>query len=48
MIPVEKNKTYEIKIAALGSNGEGIGRIRGWNHWHEKGRDKRTGPDFPG
>ena len=26
MIPVEKNKTYEIKIAALGSNGEEIGR----------------------
>lgn len=30
MIPVEKNKTYEIKIAALGSNGEGIGRIEGY------------------
>ena len=30
MIPVEKNKMYEIKIAALGSNGEGIGRIEGY------------------
>ena len=30
MIPVEKNKTYEIKIDAMGSNGEGIGRIDGY------------------
>ena len=30
MIPVEKNKTYEMKIAALGSSGEGIGRIEGY------------------
>ena len=27
MIPVEKNKIYEMQIDALGSNGEGIGRI---------------------
>ena len=30
MIPVEKNKTYEMHIDALGSNGEGIGRIDGY------------------
>ena len=30
MIPVEKNKTYEMNIDALGSNGEGIGRIDGY------------------
>lgn len=30
MIPVEKNKTYEMQIDALGSNGEGIGRIDGY------------------
>lgn len=29
-IPVEKNKIYEMKIDALGSNGEGIGRIDGF------------------
>uniref|UniRef100_UPI002714A906 23S rRNA (uracil(1939)-C(5))-methyltransferase RlmD n=1 Tax=Anaerotignum sp. TaxID=2039241 RepID=UPI002714A906 len=29
-LPVEKNKTYEITIDALGSNGEGIGRIDGF------------------
>lgn len=30
MIPIEKNKTYEIEIDALGSAGEGIGRIDGY------------------
>ena len=30
MIPVEKNKIYEMQIDALGSNGEGIGRIDGY------------------
>ena len=30
MIPVEKNKIYEMYIDALGSNGEGIGRIDGY------------------
>ncbi|MBO5329699.1 MAG: 23S rRNA (uracil(1939)-C(5))-methyltransferase RlmD [Anaerotignum sp.] len=30
MIPVEKNKIYEMNIDALGSNGEGIGRIDGY------------------
>lgn len=30
MIPVEKNKIYEMQIDALGSNGEGIGRIAGY------------------
>lgn len=30
MIPVEKNQTYEMQIDALGSNGEGIGRIDGY------------------
>lgn len=30
MIPVEKNKSYEMQIHALGSNGEGIGRIDGY------------------
>lgn len=30
MIPVEKNEIYEMKIHALGSNGEGIGRIDGY------------------
>ncbi len=30
MIPVEKNKIYEMHIDALGSNGEGIGRIDGY------------------
>ena len=30
MIPVEKNKIYEMNIDALGSNGEGIGRIEGY------------------
>lgn len=29
-LPVEKNKTYEMTIDALGSNGEGIGRIDGF------------------
>lgn len=29
-IPVEKNKIYEMKIDALGSNAEGIGRIDGF------------------
>ena len=29
-IPVEKNNEYEMKIDALGSNGEGIGRIDGF------------------
>lgn len=29
-IPVEKNKIYEMTIDALGSNGEGIGRIDGF------------------
>lgn len=30
MIPVEKNKIYEMQIDALGSKGEGIGRIAGY------------------
>ena len=30
MIPVEKNKIYEMNIDALGSSGEGIGRIDGY------------------
>ncbi len=29
-LPVEKNNTYEMTIDALGSNGEGIGRIDGF------------------
>lgn len=29
-IPVEKNKTYEIEITALGAGGEGIGRLDGF------------------
>ncbi len=35
MIPVEKNKLYEMKIDALGSNGEGIGRIEGYTMFVE-------------
>lgn len=35
MIPVEKNKTYEMRIDALGSNGEGIGRIDGYTMFVE-------------
>lgn len=30
MIPVEKNKTYEMQIDALSTNGEGIGRMDGY------------------
>ena len=29
-IPVEKNKIYELTVEALGSGGEGIGRIDGF------------------
>ena len=29
-IPVEKNKTYELQIDAMGSTGEGIGRLDGF------------------
>lgn len=29
-LPVEKNKIYEMTVDALGSNGEGIGRIEGF------------------
>ncbi len=35
MIPVEKNKSYEMQIDALGSNGEGIGRIEGYTMFVE-------------
>lgn len=42
MIPVEKNKTYEIKIAALGSNGEGIGRIEGYTVFVEGALPRET------
>lgn len=35
MIPVEKNKIYEMQIHALGSNGEGIGRIDGYTVFAE-------------
>lgn len=29
-IPVEKNKAYELQIDAMGSTGEGIGRLDGF------------------
>ncbi|NCC16767.1 MAG: 23S rRNA (uracil(1939)-C(5))-methyltransferase RlmD [Clostridia bacterium] len=41
-LPVEKNKTYEMTVDALGSNGEGIGRIDGFTIFVEGALPEET------
>ncbi|WMI82344.1 23S rRNA (uracil(1939)-C(5))-methyltransferase RlmD [Anaerotignum sp. MB30-C6] len=41
-LPVEKNKTYEMIVDALGSNGEGIGRIEGFTIFVEGALPEET------
>lgn len=41
-LPVEKNKTYEMTVDSLGSNGEGIGRIEGFTIFVEGALPEET------